>query len=137
MKIRPNALAIIEKDGYILASKGVDNVTKEIFYRLLGGGIEFGELSSEAVKREFVEELNAVILNEKFLCIAENIFEYNGEKGHEITFIYKADFQDESLYSQKSIKRIDHDSEFADWVSVDEIKKGNIIIYPRETINYL
>ena len=137
MKIRPNALVIIEKDGYVLASKGTDNVTHNVFYRIMGGGIEFGELSSETVKREIEEELGEKIINEKFLCNAENIFEMNGEKYHEITFIYKADFADEASYLKKTIKRIDNDYEYADWVSVDEIKKGNIIFYPKEAIDYL
>jgi len=137
MKIRPNALVIIEKEGYILASKGKDGVTGQVFYRLVGGGIEFGELSSETVKREFMEELGAEIINEKFITTAENVFEFNGVKYHEITFIYRADFKDESLYDQETIKRIDNDYEYADWVSIDEIKNNKIVLYPKETINYL
>ena len=137
MVIRPNALAIIEKEGYILASKGKDGVTGQVFYRLVGGGVEFGELSSETIKREFVEELGVKIINEQFITIAENVFVFNGVKYHEITFIYKADFEDEEFYQKKTIKRIDNDFEYADWVSVSEIKNGNIILYPKETINYL
>lgn len=41
--IRPNALIIIRKGEYILASKHNDG--EKIFYRLIGGGVDFGELS--------------------------------------------------------------------------------------------
>lgn len=133
--IRPNALIIIRKDGCVLASKGVDG--DKIFYRLLGGGIEFGELSNVTIKREIMEELNAEIINEKFLCIIENIFEFKSQKCHEITFLYEGDFLDKSLYEKEIIKRVDYDSEYSEWVSISEVKKGNIIVYPREIINYL
>ncbi len=76
-KIRPNVLVIIEKNNKLLAQKGTDTITGEVFYRLLGGGIEFGESSHEALKREIVEELGAHILSEELLCVTENIFDYN------------------------------------------------------------
>jgi len=137
MKIRPSALGIVRKDDYILVSKHVDNVTNQTFHRLFGGGIEFGEKSIEAIKREFLEELGVVIVNEKFLCAVENIFIYNGEQGHEITFLYEVDFEDKDLYKVERIKRIDHDNQYGEWIPVEEIKNGKLIVYPKETINYL
>lgn len=133
--IRPNALIIIKKDNYVLASKGVDG--DKTFYRLMGGGIEFGELSNITIKREIMEELNAEIINEKFLCIIENVFIFNSQKGHEITFLYQGDFSDKSMYDKQIIKRVDYDSEYSEWVSIPEIKKGNIILYPEKAIEYL
>jgi len=137
MKIRPNALVIIRRDRQVLASRGEDKIKGQIYYRPAGGGIEFGEKSSETIKREFLEELNASIVNEKLVCIVENIFEYNGDKGHEITFVYEADFEDKDLYKLEKIKRVDNDYEYVEWVSIDEIKNGNIIFYPQESIKYL
>lgn len=136
-KIRPNALVIIQKSDYLLAEKGEDKTTGKVFYRLMGGGIEFGEVSSETLKREIKEELNATIINEKFLCPIESIFEFNSEKGHEITFLFEADLLEESLYNQKNIKVIDKEDSYAEWVPISEIKNGNIILYPEETVRYL
>lgn len=136
-KIRPNALAIIKKNDLLLAAKGTDQTTGKIFYRLMGGGIEFGETSAETIKREFKEELNAAIINEKFLCVIENVFDFNSKKYHEITFLYEADLSENSLYEQQMIKVIDKKESCAEWISIDEIRKGNIIIYPEETIKYL
>jgi 8-oxo-dGTP pyrophosphatase MutT (NUDIX family) len=134
-KIRPNALIIIKKNNYVLASKGIDG--DKTFYRIMGGGIEFSELSSVTIKREMMEELNAEIINEEFLCSFENIFEFNSKKYHEITFLYKGDFSDKSMYEEETIKRVDNDYEYSEWVSIPEIKKGNIIFYPEEVIKYL
>jgi 8-oxo-dGTP pyrophosphatase MutT (NUDIX family) len=40
-----------------LVAHGHDSVKSEDFYRPLGGGIEFGELSEAALRREIKEEL--------------------------------------------------------------------------------
>ena len=58
MDIRPNALVIIRKNNQLLSLKGIDEKTGKVFYRLLGGGIEFGENSKETLTREIKEEFN-------------------------------------------------------------------------------
>jgi ADP-ribose pyrophosphatase YjhB (NUDIX family) len=135
--IRPNALVIILKDDSLLVQKGSDQKTGEIFCRLLGGGIELGESSNQTLKREIKEELNATILNEKLLGVIENIFEFNGKKGHEITFLYQGDLAEKNLYSQNKIKIVDKNDKYAEWVAVSKIKNGNITLYPKEASKYL
>jgi 8-oxo-dGTP pyrophosphatase MutT (NUDIX family) len=56
-RIRPLALAVIRRDDRILVFEAHDSVKDETFYRLLGGGIEFGDRGEEAIRRELVEEL--------------------------------------------------------------------------------
>ncbi|MBP6925635.1 MAG: NUDIX domain-containing protein [Candidatus Pacebacteria bacterium] len=135
--IRPNALVIIRKDNYILAEKGVDNNTGKVFYRLLGGGIEFGELAIDALKREIKEELDATMIHEKFLCISQNIFEFNAKQGHEITFLFEGGLYEQALYKKENIRIIDKENSYAEWIPVDDIKDGNIILYPEEAVSYL
>ena len=57
-RIRPISISIIRNDDKILVYQREDDVTKEKFYRLIGGCIEFGESSKDALKREFQEELS-------------------------------------------------------------------------------
>ena len=74
-KIRPVALLIAIKNNKILVIDGHDYYKHKNFYRLIGGGIEFGETGAQAIKREVREEINAEIKNIKYLGLIENIFE--------------------------------------------------------------
>ena len=78
-EIRPIALGLATKNNKLLVGEGFDNVKNQTFYRCLGGGIEFLEKSSDALRREFSEEINANIIVKDFLGISENIFTYKGK----------------------------------------------------------
>ena len=58
------------------------------FHRLLGGHVEFGEPSAEAVVREIGEELGTELIGATLLGVVENVFEYAGQPGHEVVFVY-------------------------------------------------
>jgi len=105
--IRGLSVVIIERDGKVLISTGYDKVKDKRFYRFLGGGIDFNETSLHAIKREIKEELGLELKNYQLLNISENIFTFNGEPGHEICFIYKADFKDESNYKRDDFVILD------------------------------
>jgi ADP-ribose pyrophosphatase YjhB (NUDIX family) len=128
--IRAMALAIIKNEkNQILVSPGYDKIKNESFYRLLGGGVDFKEYSEDALKREFQEELNAELTNCKLLGVVENIFTYDGLTGHEICFIYSADFVDAKMYEQSEFKIIDSKDEGrVIWLDETEIKNSKI--YP-------
>lgn len=134
-KIRPVALGIVIRDGKVLASKGYDKAKDIHFYRVIGGGIELFEKSSEALKREFLEETGANITIEELLEVEENIFTYNGMRGHEITFIYKATM-DEKDYKETYYEEGDS-SCLIEWVDINDIKSGETIIYPTSVTKYL
>jgi ADP-ribose pyrophosphatase YjhB (NUDIX family) len=135
--IRPNALVIIRKNNLVLAVKETDAVTGKIFYRLLGGGIEFGESSSETIKRELREEINATIINERLLQTIENVFEFNSQKGHEITFLYQGEISEPEIIHQEKINILDKQDRYAEWVPIEKIKNGQLILYPIEAVDYL
>ena len=61
--IRPIAISIIRNQDKILVYERKDEISKEIFFRLVGGCIEFGETSKDALIREFQEELSLDIIN--------------------------------------------------------------------------
>lgn len=106
--IRVLALALIQRtDGALLVEAGFDDVKKEPFYRLLGGGIEFGETGQQAIKREFLEELGLEIQVEALLGTSENIFTFNGTPGHQIILLYKCHFADETNVEKAFLPRVD------------------------------
>lgn len=87
-EIRPIVLGIVKRYNKILVSEGYDKVKQEVFYRSIGGGIEFLENSKYVLKREFKEELDIDINVGEFLGISENIFIYNGKNAHELILFY-------------------------------------------------
>ena len=90
-EIRPIVLGLAIKNNKLLVGEGYDNIKNQTFYRCLGGGIEFLEKSSDALKREFKEEIGADIILKDFLGISENIFTYKGKKAHELILFYSID----------------------------------------------
>lgn len=68
--------------------RGEDPGEGRVFHRLLGGSVEPGERSAEAVVREIAEELHATLLDPRLLGVLENVFTYDGKPGHEVVFVY-------------------------------------------------
>ncbi len=136
--IRPIAISIIRNNDSILAYERIDDITKEKFYRLVGGCIEFGELSRDALKREFQEELSLEIKNCKLLSTFESIFTFNTIKMHETVFLYASDFKDPNVYNKKNIEGLEGSRKFnAVWISVSDFLNEKYKIYPKEIVRYL
>jgi 8-oxo-dGTP pyrophosphatase MutT (NUDIX family) len=85
-QIRPIAICVFRNNNCILVFEGYDKATDKVFYRPLGGGIEFGEHSQETICREIMEEINLEVdeTTLKYLGTLENIFTYMDDIGHEI-----------------------------------------------------
>lgn len=90
-KLNIRAAAAIIHNNKILVHK---NVNKE-HYCLVGGRVEIGENSKETIKREVKEELGREIEVKNHISTIENFFEMNGQKYHEILFLYSAEFIDD------------------------------------------
>jgi 8-oxo-dGTP pyrophosphatase MutT (NUDIX family) len=132
-KIRPIVLCLFRHGNRILVSRNYDSVKQEYYYRPLGGGIEFGETSRDAIIREIREELGAEIENVIWLGTLENLFTLEGEPGHEIVMVYDAIFVDRSIYKQPSLigHELEIDSSFvAEWRSVDEMQRDSARLVP-------
>lgn len=129
-QIRGLALAIIKKNDHILVSPGYDGIKDSNFFRLLGGGINYGESSLNALHREFKEELDIELTNCKLLTVSENIFTFNGKPYHEICFIYEAEFKDPSFYEIEEFRILDcvdkDDDGKVIWLKLDDSIEHNI-----------
>jgi len=134
-EIRPIVLGLAIKNGKVLVSEGYDKVKGQTFYRCLGGGIEFLEKSDEALKREFLEELNIDIVIKDFLGFSENIFNFEGKDAHELVFIYSIDIKDCDYKDEYQI--IDEPNNIAKWIDINKFKSEELILYPKEIIKYL
>jgi 8-oxo-dGTP pyrophosphatase MutT (NUDIX family) len=130
-QIRPIALCLFLHRGRILVFRGYDAVKRAHYDRPLGGGIEFGETSRDAVVREIREELGAEIEDVKCLGTLESIFDLEGETGHEIVFVFDAAFADRSLYEEEVLDGHEHEATFhAEWQSLDELAHGEAKLVP-------
>ena len=98
--IRPIAICVFQHDGRILAGRFYDPQRDLVFYRPLGGGIEFGESSADTLARELQEELGAAVTDLRYLGTLENVFTHNGQQGHEIVMVYDGAFADPTFYEQ-------------------------------------
>ena len=135
-EIRTIVLGLALKNHKLLVGEGFDKSKNEHFYRCLGGGIEFLEKSSDALKREFSEEVHANIIINDFLGISENIFTYKGKNAHELVLIYSIDIPDE--YYQKEYHIIDDKADYmARWIDIDDFKNKSKILYPEDIFKYL
>lgn len=138
-QIRPIALCVFRNKNHILVFEGYDKAKQEIFYRPLGGGIEFGESSEATVRRELKEEINVDVGDLRFLGVLENIFIFNGNSYHEIVMVFDGTLMDFGLYAEPEIhgKEANGDDIYARWKSLDEFASGKSILYPDGLLNLL
>lgn len=135
--IRPHTQVIIKHENKVFVHEMKDKVSGETFYRAVGGGIEFGEISREVLCREIKEEFNTTVNNVKFLGVIENIFEHELRKGHEIIFFYSGEFSDSKMLEETKYKVLDSLTSYAIWKPIDDFISEKEIFYPKEAIKYL
>ena len=137
-KIRPITICLLLDEGRLFVFEGYDTVKKQTFYRPLGGAIEFGETSDQALRREMREEVNAELTNLRYLGALENIFTCDGKMGHEIVLVYRADFSDPVMYSQDVIMGNDDGGEMKSlWKPLAEFASGQAILVPNGLLEML
>jgi 8-oxo-dGTP pyrophosphatase MutT (NUDIX family) len=129
LSIRLVALCVFRNDDKILVREYHDPKTNFTNYRPVGGTIEYGEQSEDAVKREVLEETGIEITEPRLLGVIENIFvpKHTGiGLGHNIEFIYEAEFPDKSLYEKQTIDGIEGNENFkAIWMPIAYFQEPN------------
>lgn len=144
-EIRVLALGLIRDGKYakrtlrerIFVSEGYDPVKQLTFYRAMGGGVDFGETSLEALKREFQEEIQADLTNIRYLGCLENIFTFNGQSGHEIIQLFESDFVDPKFYQLDKLDFSEGERQkTALWVDINRFKSGELRLVPEQFLDY-
>lgn len=138
-RIRPIALGLISHQGHVFVSKGYDTVKDEAFYRFLGGGIDFGETSVDALRREFQEEIQADLINVEYLTCLDNIFTCDGKSGHELIQMFRCDFADPKFYRLSHTYSLIEGKETKEaiWISVEQVLAGKLNLVPQSCHAYL
>lgn len=137
-EIRVLALGLIKDGDRTFISEGYDPVKQQTFYRAMGGGVDFGETSRDALQREFQEEIQAELTNIRYLGCLENLFTFNGKQGHEILQIYQCDFVDHKFYQlEQLIFNEGQRQKKALWVDIKRFNSGELKLVPGEFLEYL
>ena len=116
-----------------------DKINKKKFFRLIGGHIEFSEKSSEALLREFKEEIDQEVRIVEKLDVFENIFFYNGKDCHEFVSLFQVEFLNKEIYNQNNIIGNEGPERTfnAEWIPISEFKNKSRILFPPKILEYL
>jgi ADP-ribose pyrophosphatase YjhB (NUDIX family) len=138
-KLRVMAVCAIWRNDAILVQEGYEFSTGETYYRLPGGGVEFGEYAVRAAVREIREELEAEVLDAHLLGVFENIFQENDEHYHEIIFVCEGAVAEPLFYDQDEMIGHEGDEDIyrALWVPLADFAQGRAILYPAGLVELL
>ena len=131
--VRPVALAVVRRGEELLLAEHYDPAEEYTFYRPIGGGIEFGERSEEAVVREFREELDVELVDVERVDTYEQVFTFDGEEGHEVWRLYEGDVAEDWPYERDRFEaeepELDETFE-AVWKDPAAFEAGGDVLYP-------
>ena len=140
-QIRPIAIGILRRDDKILVFESRENDSRgRIFYRPLGGSIEFGEYGHQTLARELREEIGAEVENVRYLGLNENLFRApDGRRAHEIVLVYEADLVHKTLYEKDEMLVVeDTGATFkAFWKPLAFFQRAEAPLYPNGLLDLL
>lgn len=101
--------------GALFVNEFHDPVRRLTFHRPCGGGVEWRETAADALAREFAEEFGLGLVIGPRLAVVENIFTHAGRPGHEVLFLFSAQFADPAAYLAERRDCLDQPGEYAVW----------------------
>ena len=137
-RIRVKVLAWLQEDSRIFVVRMHDSEKGDDYYRPIGGSVEFGESTREALLREVKEELNTQIHITGEPIILENIFTCDGEQGHEIDYVYPSRFADPSFTRHKSYVLTEADGNIyeAGWIDLSRFVNDELRLVPEQLLEW-
>ncbi len=138
--IRPIVICVFRRANDILVARWFDEDRKTYTHRPLGGGIEYGEKSADAIRREIKEEIGAEIKNLRFLRLFETIFTHsNGRLSHQLVITFEADFVEPRFYETDNLEAYeDFGIPFtAIWKDIGSFHYPKEALYPVELLTLL
>jgi len=130
--IRPIAIGIAERGDQILVVRVPDDQGNLKGCRPPGGGIEFMETASDALTREFREELDTAIEITAGPLVIESCYRHHGAPGHEIVFVHRVRLADPTLYERDRIAIAEDSGQVltAEWIALGRFRSGDIALFP-------
>jgi len=137
--IRIAARCLFRHKGQILTIRAQDPDKPEPHYGVPGGGVEFGETTEQALRREMREELGAEIADLALLFVSEEIFWVQEMAYHEIIFLYEGRFAAPSFYARSVIPYVEGPEPRAQavWMPVSIFLSGEKRLLPERLVELL
>lgn len=134
-RIRVIAVAVLVRDGMILAEEYAATPARPAFLRAPGGGVQPGEGAEAAVRREIAEELGATVTECRLLGVVENIFDNEGRQGHEIAYVFAISSPDlEALPAGDRLRVLDGHTTVG-WYRWEDVSGESPPFYPRGALD--
>ena len=120
------AAGVLLRDGRILMQRERSGTE----YALPGGHVRAGETFSEALVREFREEMGADVQCGRLLWTEESFWQWNGGLHHTVTFYFAVSAVREGVIPSGGdfVPQLDQDGVLLGWVPLDEL--GRRTVYP-------
>lgn len=131
-QIRVKTFGLHWKGDALLAAEVTCDDGTPIGIRPLGGCVNFAEPWTEALRREFREELHVELSRIGPPRVIENIFEHEGVTGHEVVFVADVEFADPPpvALSWLEFSESDGTTHRARWYPMTEIRSGQRRLLP-------
>jgi 8-oxo-dGTP pyrophosphatase MutT (NUDIX family) len=119
--------------GNILVHESENRNIGEIWFVPPGGGVEYGESSLDALKREIMEELGWNIKDEKLIGSFESFHVINDIEEHEISFVYFAKPVNESVFDSREflISEDNGMKKVFTWKRFADLASPGSLLYPK------
>lgn len=131
-RIRPTAVAVLfnaDRSHHAVARFSPTAENPEGFHRLIGGGVDFGEPSDEAIVRELREELGVHLGDRLLVDVIEEVFTVDGRPGHVIAFVYTGSIPDDHIGPAGAMFSDNGEPMRVEWRPVDD-DQTPIPLYP-------
>ena len=123
--IRPLVGAVIRDGDRLLVWEDHNPDTAEVVCVPLAGGIEFGESGAEAIARELREEIGATAVRVEYLGTIEDIYDWNGQKRHELYLLYDVELAERDVYAADEVPVVEPDGTryVASWRALADFRR--------------
>lgn len=125
------ASALIIRNGCLLTA----HYENQKCYYTVGGGVQAGESSLEAVRREMREELGCELPVIRLLYVQERFYQFEGRQHQETCFYYLVDG---SVLKIENGAHTDQEKETLHWISITQLQDVQIVpLFLKDALNEL